>query len=273
MSALAERRPRVRPDRELGQNFLTDRNILPIIARAARLGAGDVVLEIGGGHGALSAYLAERVAHVHVVEIDRRLEPALLATLERFRNVTVHWGDALRVDLPALDPPPRKLVANLPYGVATAVLLRTIDELPAVACWVAMVQREVGERLVAAPARGAYGATSVIVQLACHVEVVRAIPRTVFQPVPNVDSVLVSLHRVAPPPPESLRDLVYGAFAHRRKTIAGSLALARGIDAAGRERVREALTVLGHPADARAERLSPHEFQALAELLAEEGQP
>jgi 16S rRNA (adenine1518-N6/adenine1519-N6)-dimethyltransferase len=272
----------VRPDRELGQNFLIDSNILGVIGRAAELDRSDVVLEIGGGLGVLSEYLAERAGHVHVVELDERLREALLDATGPHANVTVHWGDAMRLDLGALHPRPTKLVANLPYGIAAGVLLRTVEELPTVTRWVAMAQREVGERLAAAPATGAYGAPSVIAQLACEVRVLRTIPRTVFQPVPNVDSVLVGMRRrragagrgspadsslAATEPSPALRELVAGAFAHRRKTLARSLALSGRSRGHSREQVRAALRRLGHPADARAERLSPEDFRELARLL------
>ncbi|HEY2141792.1 MAG TPA: 16S rRNA (adenine(1518)-N(6)/adenine(1519)-N(6))-dimethyltransferase RsmA [Solirubrobacteraceae bacterium] len=257
----------VRPNRELGQNFLVDSNILGVIGRAAELTGEDVVLEVGGGLGVLSEYLAERVRHVHVVEIDERLSDALLDATGRFTNVTVRWGDAMRIDLAALRPAPEKVVANLPYGIAAGVVLRTIEELPRVGSWVAMVQREVGERLAAAPGSGAYGVPSVIAQLACEVRVLRVVPRTVFHPVPNVDSVLVGLSRRGPTATASLRGLVNGAFAHRRKTLAGSLALSGRLPDHSRDRIRGALVELGHPADARAERLSPDDFRALARLL------
>jgi 16S rRNA (adenine1518-N6/adenine1519-N6)-dimethyltransferase len=260
----------IRPDRELGQNFLIDSNILGVIGRAAELTDEDVVLEVGGGLGVLSEYLAERVRHVHVIEIDRRLEDALADATGPLENVTVHWGDVMTVDLGGLKPEPTKVVANLPYGVAAGALLRTIEELPRVERWVAMAQREVGERLAAGPAgtgKGAYGVPSVIAQLACEVEVLRAIPRTVFHPVPNVDSVLVSLRRREAAASEGLRGLVNGAFAHRRKTLVSSLALSRRGGDHSREEVREALEELGHPADVRAERLSPENFRALARLL------
>ena len=187
----------VRPDRELGQNFLIDSNILGVIGRLAELSDADVVLEIGGGVGVLSEYLAERAAHVHVVELDERLREALDDAVARFANVTLHWGDALAVDLAGMRPAPTKVVANLPYGVAASALLRTIEELPTVTRWVAMVQREVGERLAAGRGRAgqrAYGVPSVLAQLACRVRVARAVPRTVFHPVPNVDSVLRRAH-------------------------------------------------------------------------------
>ena len=264
------RRFGVRPDRDLGQNFLVDSNILGVIARTAELCADDVVLEVGGGLGVLSEYLADRVAHVHVVEVDERLREPLADALAEHANTTVHWGDAMRIALAELDPAPGVLVANLPYGIAASVLLRTIHEVPSVTRWVAMVQREVGERLAAAPGSSAYGAPSVLAQLECEVRVVRAIPRTVFQPVPNVDSVLVAMRRVgdgATPP--ALRALVSGAFAHRRKTLARSLLLAAvpGVGARSREELRGALVAIGLPADARAERLSPEDFRALAAAL------
>jgi 16S rRNA (adenine1518-N6/adenine1519-N6)-dimethyltransferase len=259
------RRFAIRPDRELGQNFLIDSNILGVIARAAELGPDDVVLEIGGGLGVLSEHLAAHAAHVHVVEIDTRLREALLDATDAHANVSVHWADAMTFDLAALAPAPTKVVANLPYGVAAGALLRTIEQLPSVELWVAMLQREVGERLAAGAGSRAYGAPSAIAQLACEVSVLRAIPRTVFHPVPNVDSVLVGMRRRGPTPSAPVRALVGAAFSHRRKTLARSLALS-GVERP-RERIRAALVELGHPPDERAERLAPHEFAQLAKML------
>ncbi|HEV7527653.1 MAG TPA: 16S rRNA (adenine(1518)-N(6)/adenine(1519)-N(6))-dimethyltransferase RsmA [Solirubrobacteraceae bacterium] len=262
----------VRPSRELGQNFLVDSNILGVIERAAELRPEDVVLEIGGGLGVLSEHLAARVAHVHVVEIDERLREALHDATDAHENVSIHWGDAMTIDLAAFAPAPTKVVANLPYGIAAGAILRTIEELEGVRSWVAMAQREVGERLAASPGGGEYGTPSVLAQLACEVRVVRAIPRTVFAPVPNVDSVLVALRRReqpadAPAVSPALRALVAGSFAHRRKTLVGSLALSGGAAGRSREQVRDALQRLGLSADVRAERLAPQEFRALALAL------
>jgi 16S rRNA (adenine1518-N6/adenine1519-N6)-dimethyltransferase len=253
--------------RELGQNFLADPNILGVIERLAGLSADDVVLEIGGGNGVLSQRLSALAGFVHVVEIDERLQPRLRAALAGSDNVALHFADAVTIDLAGLRPSPVKMVANLPYGVAATVLLRTIDELPALCEWVVMVQREVGERFAAAAGSDAYGVPSVLAQLACEVKVLRAVSRNVFRPVPNVDSVLLGLRRVRPAADPGVRELVHGAFAHRRKTLAGSLALAAGYDAAARERAREALVALGHPPDERAERLAPEEFRELARRL------
>jgi 16S rRNA (adenine1518-N6/adenine1519-N6)-dimethyltransferase len=250
---------------KLSQNFLVDRNLLDVIDRLAALSADDVVLEIGGGLGILSTRLATRCGYLHVVEIDRQLEPALREKLAPFENVSLHIADALELNLNALSPPPSKVVANLPYAIAASAVLRTIEELSGVSDWVVMVQREVGERLAAAPGGASYGIPSVLAQLATDVKLLRRVPRSVFRPVPNVDSVLIGLRRRGAAASPKVRRLVQAAFAHRRKTLAGSLALA----GASREEVQAAVAKLGHPADVRAERLAPAEFRQLSELLGE----
>ena len=264
------RRFGVRPNRELGQNFLIDDNILGVIGRAAELESSDVVLEVGGGLGVLSEYLAPRVEHLHVVEVDRSLEAPLAEALAPFRNATLHLADAVRLDLGALAPAPGKVVANLPYGVAATVLLKSIAEVPEASLWVAMAQREVGDRLAATPGGKNYGATSVLAQLACDVRVLRRVPRTVFHPEPNVESALVSMRRRAPAPAPEMTALVHAAFAHRRKALAGSLALAPGAPGDMRDTARSALDTIGQPADARAERLAPEEWPRLAEAIGAE---
>ena len=261
------RRFEVRPNRELGQNCLIDDNFLGVIGRAAELAPDDVVLEVGGGLGALSEYLAPRVGHLHVVEVDRSLEPPLADALAPFGNATLHLADAVKLDLAELDPAPRKVVANLPYGVAATVLLKSIAELPGATLWVAMVQREVGDRLAAAPGGKSYGATSVLAQLACEVRFLRRVPRTVFHPEPNVESALVSMRRRAPAPAPALTALVHAGFAHRRKALAGSLALAPGASPELRDAAREALEAIGRPPDARGEQLAPEEWPRLAEAI------
>jgi 16S rRNA (adenine1518-N6/adenine1519-N6)-dimethyltransferase len=258
----------IRPNQELGQHFLVDDNILGVIERAAELDrTADVVLEVGGGLGALSEHLAPLVRHLHVVEVDRSLRSALEEALAPHPNADLVFADAVRLDLGGLSPAPTKVVANLPYGVAATVLLRTVQELPGVSLWVAMVQREVAERLAARPGSRVYGVTSVIAQLSCEVRLLRRIASSVFHPPPHVESALVRLTRRAPPASARTIALVHAAFAHRRKALAGSLALAPGAAAGVRDRAREELERLGHPADARAERLSPRDFEALAAAL------
>jgi 16S rRNA (adenine1518-N6/adenine1519-N6)-dimethyltransferase len=261
----------ITPNRELGQNFLVDDNILEVIGRTAELDPDDVVVEIGGGLGVLSAFLVPRVRHLHVVEMDPRLEAPLREALAgREAKTTVLIADVMKTRLSGLDPLPNKVVANLPYGVATPAILKTIDELPDTLLWTVMVQREIADRLAAAPRTKAYGIPSVLVQLACEVKFVRPISRNVFRPVPNVDSGLVRMRRIAPAPSDELTALVRNAFAHRRKALARSLEEAGG-PAGIRQAVRDALEELGHPPDARAEALRPEEFVQLARELERPG--
>ena len=161
------------PKKSLGQHFLVDDNILGVIARLAELDAADVVLEIGPGLGALTRVLADQCAHVHAVELDHRLESHLRG-IAAAPNVTLHWGDALRLDLGSFEPAPTKLVANLPYNVATPIVAESLDGLPGIEQWCVMVQREVADRFFAVPSTKAYGAVSVLIQLATT--------RTAFHP-------------------------------------------------------------------------------------------
>ncbi len=250
-----------RAKKELGQHFLVDENILRVIERLAELSSDDVVLEIGPGRGILTRFLAARVAHVHAVEIDRSLE----AELPTGDNVELHWGDALALDLAALEPAPGKLVANLPYNVATPIVVESLDGLPANERWCVMVQREVADRFFARPGTKAYGAVSVLVQLATERTGFHPVSREVFRPRPNVDSALVSFRRLELTSDYArVKTLVEAAFAHRRKTLPNSLSLS-GV--ATRADAEEALRTLGHETVARAESLEPHEFVALAETL------
>jgi 16S rRNA (adenine1518-N6/adenine1519-N6)-dimethyltransferase len=245
--------------KRLGQHFLVDENVLGVIGRLAELGPEDAVLEIGPGLGVLTRYLADRVARVHAVEIDRSLESRLR---DLPANVTVEFGDALRIDLP---DDATKLVANLPYNVATPLLVESLDGLPGIGLWCVMVQREVADRLFAVPGTKAYGAVSVLVQLAAERTGFHAVSRSVFRPRPNVDSALVAFRRTELPSDfRHVKEVVGAAFAHRRKTLPNSLALA-GLCA--RTRAAEALAAIGRPVEVRAEALAPAEFVALAEAL------
>lgn len=245
--------------KEYGQHFLRDPNILDVIGRLAELGPEDVVLEIGPGHGVLTHYLAERVAHVHAIEIDRALEPALSGLPD---NVDLVFGDALQIELP---PDATKLVANLPYNVATPLIVESLDGLPSVGRWTVMVQREVADRLFARPGTKAYGAVSVLVQLAAERTGLHPVSRTVFRPPPNVDSALVAFRRLHLPRDfTEIKRVVNAAFAHRRKTLPNSLELA-GL--APRARSAKALTAIDRDPAVRAEALEPDEFVALTAAL------
>jgi 16S rRNA (adenine1518-N6/adenine1519-N6)-dimethyltransferase len=252
----------VAPKKELGQHFLADPNILGVTGRLAELSPADVVLEIGAGLGILTEYLAGRVRLVHTVELDRSLEPRLRDRLGGHGNVGLLLGDALTLPLHELDPPPGKLVANLPYQVATPLVVESLDGLPSIGLWCVMVQREVADRFFAAPATKSYGAVSVLVQLTAERTGFHAVARSVFRPPPNVDSALVAFRRTRAWGEEYawLKRVVQGAFAHRRKTLANSLTLA-GLDPT---RLAES----GIDAGVRAEALPPSDFERLADALA-----
>jgi 16S rRNA (adenine1518-N6/adenine1519-N6)-dimethyltransferase len=247
----------------LGQNFLSDPNLLDAIVRDAQLNEDDVVLEVGAGEGVLTKRLAEAAGHVHSIEIDRRLEP-VLASLAARPGLDLHWGDAMELDLGSLEPAPTAVVSNLPYAVATPVLLRTVTELPSVRRWTVMVQREIADRLRAAPGSRTYGSPSVVVQLACEVKLLRTVDPAVFRPRPRVESAILGLRRIGTGADPATRELVRAAFAHRRKSLARSLEHVRPGSLAA---TRQALEELGLAADARAEQLSPGDFRALAESL------
>jgi 16S rRNA (adenine1518-N6/adenine1519-N6)-dimethyltransferase len=253
---------RIAAKKELGQHFLVDENILGVIGRMAEIEPTDVVLEIGPGLGVLTRYLAERAAHVHAVELDASLEPWLR---DIGANVTLHLGDALRLDLGAIAPGATKLVANHPYNIATPLIAESLDGLPDIELWCVMVQREVADRLFAAPSTKAYGAVSVLVQLTAERTAFHPVSRTVFRPPPNVNSALVAFRRTGLPADfPRLKKVATAAFAHRRKTLPNSLELAGLVS---RERAVEALVAIGREPSVRAEALAPAEFLALADAL------
>jgi 16S rRNA (adenine1518-N6/adenine1519-N6)-dimethyltransferase len=252
----------VAPKKRLGQHFLVDENILGVIGRLAELEPDDVVLEIGPGLGVLTRYLAARVARVHAVELDTSLEPHLRNAGD---NVVLQFGDAVRLDLQAIAPDATKLVANLPYNVATPLLVESLDGLPQIERWCVMVQREVADRLFASPSTKSYGAVSVLVQLVCERTGFHPVSRTVFRPPPNVDSALVAFRRVALPQDFArIKKVVAAGFAHRRKTLPNSLELA-GL--ASRAEAVDALATIGRNSATRAEALTPPELVAFTAAL------
>jgi len=248
-----------RPSRALGQHFLADPNLARKIVRLADVRAGDRVLEIGPGIGSLTVALAETGAHVVALELDRYLLPVLDDVVGGAPNVEVAQGDALVVDLDALMGGPGEAsdwacVSNLPYNVATPMVVRLLEEFPAMSRCLVMVQREVGERLVAGPGTKAYGAVSLKVAYYANARLVDTVAATVFVPPPNVASALVRLDRHPTPPvdvpsPDALFALVRAGFAQRRKTLRRSLEPALG------DRTEWVLAAAGIDSRSRAEAL------------------
>jgi 16S rRNA (adenine1518-N6/adenine1519-N6)-dimethyltransferase len=254
-----------RAKKELGQHFLADENILGVIGRLADLQQDDVVLEIGPGLGVLTTYLADRVHQVYAIELDASLGPALVERLAGRPNVELRFGDAARLDLAEEAPGATKLVANLPYNVATPLVAESLDRLPDIQLWCVMLQREVADRLFAQPSTKAYGAVSVLVQLVTERTGFHPVSPNVFRPRPRVESALVAFRRTGLPANfRQVKRVVEAAFAHRRKRLANSLELAGVAD---RARAEQALAQLGKPATTRAEELTPPEFLQLVEAL------
>ena len=222
----------VRPTKQRGQNFVVDANTVRRIARRSGVGPGDVVLEVGPGLGSLTLALLEAGAEDTAVEIDPLLAGALADTVAAYApadhaRLRVVEADALTVtDLPG--PAPTHLVANLPYNVSVPVVLRALEDFPSVQRVLVLVQLEVAERLAATPGGKVYGVPSVKARWYADVVQAGTVPRSVFWPVPNVDSGLVELVRREPPAAPTLRRAVFAcidaAFAQRRKTLRAALA-------------------------------------------------
>jgi 16S rRNA (adenine1518-N6/adenine1519-N6)-dimethyltransferase len=258
----------LRPSRALGQNFLADPNTASRIARLAEVGGTDRVVEIGPGLGSLTLALAATGASVLAIELDRRLVPVLESVVADVPNVTVEQGDALEIDLARrLTGGEWSCVSNLPYNVATPVVVRLLDDVPQIRLLLVMVQREVGERLAAAPGTRAAGAVSVRVAWHAEARIVGAVPASVFVPRPRVESVLVRLDRRRRAPvdvssPARMFELVRAGFAQRRTTLRRALRPLLG------DRAAEVLAAAGIHPDARAESLDLGAWAALSEEVA-----
>jgi 16S rRNA (adenine1518-N6/adenine1519-N6)-dimethyltransferase len=263
----------ITPKRDLGQNFLIDDNILGVILGQLECGPDDVVLEVGAGLGVLTAALAGVARHVQAFEVDRSLEPPLMATLraqvapDARPAVSVHFQDILKARLEELDPLPTLCASNLPYSVAGPFVIEALQRLPSVRRYCVMVQREVAQRMAADPGTKTYGTLSVWVQLYAKITRTRPLGRSIFYPRPNVDSSLVVFDRLPPGDlpscdPARLRAVIQAAFGQRRKTLANALSAGLGLP---RERTLEMILSLGLASDVRAERLAPRQFVDLAE--------
>lgn len=258
------RRHGVTPKSSLGQNFVIDPNTIRKVIATAALRATDRVLEIGAGCGSLTVGLAGAAAYVDALEIDRRLLPALAETVGDISNVAVHHADVLEIDLAAFDA--GVVVANLPYNIAATVVLRILESAPQVERMVVMTQKEVAERLAAAPGSKVYGQTSVLVAYFGRAEVAGTIGRGSFFPVPAVDSALVRIVRHeerAPIEHAALVRVVRAAFAQRRKTLRNTLAAIAG----SAELAETALAKVGLDPGARPEDVGLDGFVAIGKEL------
>ncbi len=261
------------PSRALGQNFLADPNTALRIARLAEIGPGDRVLEIGPGVGSLTVALLAAGARVTALELDQHVIPALEETVGA-DAVRVVVGDALRVDLAEVlgdnqpDASPWHLVSNLPYNVATPIVMRLLETAPSITSMTVMVQREVGERMAAGPGSKIYGAVSVKIAYFGRAELVGFVPPSVFVPAPKVESALVRIRR-APNPPVSVPSadrlfaLVRAGFGQRRKMLRGALKAELGAE------VESVLGAAGIDGRARAETLTLDQWAAIARADAE----
>jgi len=252
------------PKRRLGQHFLKDPNTARIVA--AGVTEDDVVLEIGPGCGFLTTFLAHRAKLVHAVELDPDVLPALRRTVKDSDKVRVHQGDALRFNYEALEPAPNKLVANLPYNVASPLVLRVLEEVRRLDSLRFMVQLEVARRMAAARGTKDYAAYAVLVQLLAKARIVHKVSPNVFDPPPRVYSAVVSLERrrpgLAPTEYQGVKGLVLAVFRSRRKRLVNNL------PEPARGEAPRILSSLGYGPDARAEEVGPEDFVALYRAVA-----
>lgn len=258
--------------KSLGQNFLIDEHIIERIADGAEIGPDDYVLEIGPGIGVMTQELAQRAKKVVAIEIDRDLIPVLKETLADFDNVTVIRADVLDLDLNAViaehfgDKKP-KVVANLPYYITTPIIMMLLEDGIPVSEIVVMIQKEVADRIAAKPSTKAYGALSVATQYYTEPSIIAKVPRTVFMPQPNVDSVVIRMILREEPPvqldnPDVFFKVIKAAFGQRRKTLLN--ALTAGGYGQNKEHLSEMLHSVGIDPIRRGETLSIEEFATLA---------
>ncbi|HJQ27745.1 MAG TPA: 16S rRNA (adenine(1518)-N(6)/adenine(1519)-N(6))-dimethyltransferase RsmA [Rubrobacter sp.] len=248
------------PKKRLGQHFLNDPNTARIVASGVT--RDDVVLEVGPGRGFLTSFLSERAGLVHAVELDPDVLPSLREAVGGRKNVIVHEGDALRFDYSALDPAPNRLVANLPYNIASPLVLRLLEEVASLTTLRFMVQLEVARRMAAERGTKDYSAYAVLAQLLAGVSILHRVPPTVFDPPPRVHSAVVEMERREPSDDyEGIKRLVLGAFRSRRKRLVNNLP-----EPTRREAPR-VLQSIGYGPDVRAEELAPEDFVALYKAL------
>ncbi|MGP1618666.1 16S rRNA (adenine(1518)-N(6)/adenine(1519)-N(6))-dimethyltransferase RsmA [Peptostreptococcus stomatis] len=260
--------------KSLGQNFLIDDNIVDKIVAGAGIGPGDKIIEVGPGIGTLTREMASRAQNLMAVEIDKNLIPILEDTLGDYDNVKIVNEDIIKADIKGLidenlSGGPVKLVANLPYYITTPIIMRFLEENINVTDIVVMVQKEVAERMNAQPGGKDFGALSVAVQYYCDTEIVAKVPRHLFVPQPNVDSIVIAL-RIRPERKYKVDDedlyfkVVKAAFGQRRKTLLNSISSMGNL---AKDQVKEALEEAGIDPKRRGETLSLDEFAILSNVI------
>jgi 16S rRNA (adenine1518-N6/adenine1519-N6)-dimethyltransferase len=244
------------PKKRLGQHFLKDPNTARIVATGVT--EDDVVLEVGPGRGFLTAFLSDRASLVHAVELDPEVLPSLREAVGGRDNVIIHEGDALRFDYSSLDPAPTRLAANLPYNIASSLVLMLLEEVRTLRTLRFMVQLEVARRMAAERGTKDYAAYAVLAQLLARVRILHRVPPTVFDPPPRVHSAVVEMERREPPDDyQGTKRIVLGAFRSRRKRLVNNL------PEPARRGALIVLQSLGYGPNARAEELAPEDFVAL----------
>lgn len=264
--------------KSLGQNFLTDKNIIDQIIENSFIDEQDLVIEIGPGIGVLTAEAAQRAKKVVAVEIDRNLIPILQETLKEYDNITVVNQDVLKTDLTGIAREYNcggrvRIIGNLPYYITTPIIMKLLEDgVPADSITV-MMQKEVADRIKAAPGTKTYGALSAAVQYYCTVEEIASVPKEVFVPQPKVDSSVLRLdirksHPVELTDEKMFFTCIKAGFAKRRKTLLNSLT---GVEGLSKEAVREVLQLAGIDSGRRVETLDLQEFAAIANHMANYG--
>lgn len=259
--------------KRFGQNFLIDSHVLDKIIRGAEIGKEDAVLEIGPGIGTLTQALCEAAGEVTAVEIDRDLIPILEKTLAAYDNVRIINEDILKLDLSAISEKPLKVVANLPYYITTPIIMGLFESGAPLLSITVMVQKEVADRMQAAPGGKDYGALSLAVQYYAEAEIIANVPPNCFIPRPGVGSAVIRLTKHAAPPVQPKDEkfmfrLIRAAFAQRRKTLVNTLRNDSSLSYS-REQLETVLSAMGLPAAVRGERLSLAEFAELSDRLME----
>ena len=266
--------------KSLGQNFITDRNIIDKIIEGAGIGSGDLVIEIGPGIGVLTAAAAEKAAKVVAIEIDSKLIPILGETLCGYENIEVIHADVLKTDLNGIIRSQReagnfagavRIIGNLPYYITTPIIMQILENGVKAGSLTVMMQKEVADRIKAGPGSKTYGAISVAAQYYCEIRQVTTVPKEVFVPQPKVDSAVLHFEIREEKPVELASEKVFFAcikagFGKRRKTLLNSL---DGVCGLGRKEIKDILGEAGIDASRRAETLGIDEFAAIANAVAE----